>query len=128
MLPGQHLDGEGVLVTLNGFTVELLSPAPGAFAAGTRQEVPVRARVTLLCGCPTQPGGLWDSDHYDIRAQWVRDGAVVAETPLAYAGTTSEYAGSLAAPAEPGAVTLRVVAVDRARANTGMAEAPGLVR
>ncbi|HSG46484.1 MAG TPA: hypothetical protein VLA43_01600 [Longimicrobiales bacterium] len=128
MLPGEHLDGEGVVVSLHGFTVELLAPATAPFVVEPGAEVTVRARITMLCGCPTQPGGLWDSDHYDIRAQWVREGAVLGEAPLAYAGSASEFAGTLSAPADAGPVTLRVVSVDRSRANTGMAEAPGLVR
>lgn len=128
MLPGEHLDGEGVVVSLHGFTVELLAPASVPFVAAPGSRVEVRAKVTMLCGCPTEPGGLWDSDGYDIRAQWVRDGAVLGEMPLAYAGSTSEYTGTLTAPRDTGSVTLRVISVDRARANTGMVEAAGLVR
>lgn len=128
MIPGEDLVGEGVVVNLNGFTVELLSPAGELFEATSGEAFAVRAKVTMLCGCPTEPGGMWNSDEYDIRAQWVRDGTVVAEIPLTFAGTPSEYAGAIAAPAEPGAVTLRVLAVDRARANTGMTDRPGLIR
>lgn len=128
LIPGAHLDGEGVVVVLNGFTVELLTPDPAAFVASPGSEVPVRVRVTMLCGCPTEPGGMWDSSRWEIRAQWVRGGTVLGEGALEFSGTRNEYAGSLAAPGEGGAVTLRVLAVDRARANTGMAEAPGLIR
>jgi len=128
LVPGAHLDGEGILVTLYGFTVELLSPDPSAFQAPAGSDVPVRARVTMLCGCPTEPGGMWDSSSWEIRAQWVRGGKVLGEGALEFSGTRNEYAGSLAAPAEGGPVTLRVLAVDRARANTGMAAAPGLIR
>ena len=92
------------------------------------ESVPVRARVTMLCGCPTEPGGLWDSDAYDIRAQWVRNGGVMDEAALAFAGTRSEYEGTLVAPPEAGPVTLRVLAVDARRANTGMVESVGRVR
>ncbi|MDT8341900.1 MAG: hypothetical protein RQ751_10340 [Longimicrobiales bacterium] len=127
LLPGEHLDGEGLVVTLHGFTVEMLAPTPSPFAAAPGEPVTVRARVTMLCGCPTQPGGLWDADGFDIRAQWVRDGVVVGEAPLTWTGTVSEYSGDLTAPAEGGPVTLRVVSVDRARVNSGMVEAPGLV-
>lgn len=128
MLPGEHMDGEGVVVVLHGFTVELLSPEAQPFEAAAGEDVGVRARVTMLCGCPTEPGGLWDASGYDIRAQWIRDGEVVEETALAYSGTRSEYTGTLRAPADAGPVTLRVISVDRARANTGMVEALGRIR
>jgi hypothetical protein len=128
MIPGEHLDGEGVLMNLNGFTVELLDPEPAPFLAGAGDSVPVRAKVTMLCGCPTEPGGMWDSNDFDIRAQWVRDGRILAEATLSFSGTRSEYEGVLAAPAGAGPVTLRVIAVDADRANTGMVEATGRVR
>lgn len=128
LLPGEHLDGEGVVVNLNGFTVELLAPEAAPFLVEAGTAFTVRARVTMLCGCPTEPGGMWNSDDYDLRAQFVRDGRVVGETALSFAGTTSQYQGTLTAPAEAGPVTLRVVAADGDRANTGMVEAPGRVR
>ncbi len=115
-------------MNLNGFTVELLDPEPAAFLAGAGDSVPVRAKVTMLCGCPTEPGGMWDSNDFDIRAQWVRDGRILAEATLSFSGTRSEYEGVLAAPAGAGPVTLRVIAVDADRANTGMVEATGRVR
>jgi hypothetical protein len=115
------------VVNLNGFTVELLSPVDGPFEAEAGHEFGVRVKVTMLCGCPTEPEGLWNSEEFDIRAQWIRGGKVVGEAPMTFAGTTSEYAGSLVAPSEAGPVTLRVLAIDRARANTGMAELLGLI-
>lgn len=117
MVPGQHLEGEGVIVVLNGFTVEILSPAEGTVTDG---ELEVQARVTMLCGCPTEPGGLWDANHIEITARLVRDGRVVAEVPLAYAGQTSTYRGTIASPGS-GEAELQVIAVDVGRANTGMA-------
>jgi len=113
MVPGVHIEGEGLVVELNGFTVELLEVGQEA------GRVSVRARVTMLCGCPTEPGGLWDADRIRVLARLVRGDSVVAESELTFAGETSEYAGSVAAP-EPGSYELQVLALDPARANTGM--------
>ena len=128
LLPGEHLDGEGVILNLNGFTVEILEPGEEPFEVEAGGEQTVRARVTLLCGCPTEPGGMWDADRMDIVAHWVRDGAVVASMEMAYAGTRSEYTATLPVPEATGPLTLRVTAVDGGRANTGMAELLGRVR
>jgi len=116
MVPGRHLEGEGLIVVLNGFTVEIQSPES---STAFRGELPVQARVTMLCGCPTEPGGLWDADRIEIMARLVRDGRVVAEAPLTYAGQTSTYRGTITSPG--GAAVLQVIAVDVGRANTGMA-------
>jgi len=115
MVPGRDVVGEGLVVELNGFTVVIESPAGEA-----GRTVDVRAKVTMLCGCATEPGGLWDSDRLEILARLVRDGRTVAETTLSYAGEASFYTGRLTPPA-PGEYELQVLAMDPARANNGMA-------
>ena len=127
LVPGEDLTGDGVVLTLNGFTVQLLEPASGAPRVRPGESLQVRARVTMLCGCPTEPGGRWDSDRISVRAQWVVDGRVVAEAPLAFAGVTSEYEGSLDVPPGRGPFVLRVLATDAGRANTGMVEVQGTI-
>ena len=64
MLPGQHVLGECVILEIQGFTVWTEPPGDGPVARGAPFEV--RGKVTMLCGCPTQPGGMWDSDDYRI--------------------------------------------------------------
>jgi hypothetical protein len=118
LLPGEDVTGDGITLTLHGFIVEVLSPSTSDLSPG--DEVPVRARVRMMCGCPTEPGGLWDSDRYTIRAQLLRNGTVVAEAPLSFAGTTNEYDGTLTVPAG-GATDVRVTAADADRVNFGVA-------
>ncbi len=119
VVPGHDVLGEGVILELNGFAVELQAPAEGAeVRAGRAFEV--RGKVTMLCGCPTEPGGMWDSSGYEILARAVRDGETIGEWPMAYAGTTSEYTASVTL-AVPGEVELQVLAIDVGKANAGLA-------
>lgn len=121
LVPGVHVLGDGVILELYGFTVELLEPtsSPGDREGETLH---VRARITLLCGCPTEPGGLWDSDRYTIEARIVdQDGRVLESTPLGFAGETSVYEGGIPVP-EGEDLALQVVAMDADRANFGMVE------
>lgn len=115
MVPGRDVVGEGLVVELNGFTVVIESPE-----AEAGRDMNVRAKVTMLCGCPTEPGGLWDSDRFEVLVRLVRAGKVVAESGLTFAGETSYYSGHVTAP-EPGVYELQVLALDPARANNGMA-------
>lgn len=110
--PGADLEGDGVVLELRGLIVELLEAGSGP--SGTR--IPVRARVRMLCSCPTEPAGLWSLDR--VVAQLLDGEKVVAESPLAYAGETSVYAGSVRAPA-PGAYTLVVTAAEKGGENAG---------
>jgi hypothetical protein len=96
LVPGQDVSGDGVVLHLHGFIVEVLEPSDTTIVPGTKAGV--RARVRMLCGCPTEPGGMWDARDYTIEAQLVRDGAVVSTSALEYAGTTSEYTGLLPIP------------------------------
>jgi len=119
VIPGRDITGEGVIIELNGFTVEMQSPGTDqTVTAGEPFEV--RSRVTMLCGCPTEPGGLWDSDDYEIIVRAVRDGETVGEWPMEFSGTTSEYTASVTVDA-PGDVELEVFAIDVGKGNTGMA-------
>lgn len=120
LVPGHHVLGDGVILVLQGFTVELLEPLGDLTrAAGT--ELPIQARVTMLCGCPTEPGGIWDSNDYVIEARVVRDGTVLESAALAFSGETSIYEGRISVPAEQG-LTLQVLAMDPGKGNFGMVE------
>ncbi len=46
LVPGQHLLGEGVLLEIHGFIVDLLAPVAGA-EARAGQLLPVRVKVTM---------------------------------------------------------------------------------
>ena len=120
VIPGHHVLGEGVIIELNGFTVELQSPTASQARAG--EAIAVKAKVTMLCGCPTQPGGRWDSNDYELTARIVDGtGAVVAESSLTFAGTTSEYEGSIRGP-RAGDYQLQVIASDAAKGNFGIVQ------
>ncbi len=120
LVPGQDVLGEGILLNLHGFIVDIQMPENDS---SMKESVPVRAKVTMMCGCPTEPDGLWDADEIDIKARLLRDGVIVSETPLAYAGETSTYEGLLPVPGPgDGSVVLQVLAIDASRGNFGMHE------
>jgi len=125
LVPGYDFLGDGVVLELHGFRVELVQPRIPAAQAG--QAFTTTARVTMLCGCPTQPGGMWNADDIRISARLLDGDRVLAETPLAFTGTTSQFSGSLTPPAA-GSYTLEIVAVDSAHANAGRARVELVVR
>jgi len=117
MIPGVDVVGEGLILELMGFTVELQVPQePSGEAAG----LVVQAKTTMLCGCPTSPDGMWDSNSITILARLLAGDREVAQAPLEFAGTTSTYRGQFG-PVPPGDYTLQVLALDPAQANFGMA-------
>ncbi|TNF90726.1 MAG: hypothetical protein EP301_00670 [Gammaproteobacteria bacterium] len=120
LIPGHDIVGEGIILELNGFRVELLEPSAVRFAG--RERLDVRAKITMMCGCPTQPDGLWDSNDFTLVARLLKDGSVVEKDHLAFSGETSVFQASLPLDA-PGNYVLEVIAVDAGKGNTGMARA-----
>jgi hypothetical protein len=115
VLPGKPLTGDGWVLELPGLVVEPVWTAkPGAPAT-------VTAKVTLMCGCPIEPGGHWNAADYEVVATLEQAGKPAASVPLAYAGTPSTF--TAATPALPrGRYRLTVTAHDAATGNTGVTE------
>ena len=118
IVPGGDIEGDGVILELHGFIVEIQMPEPLAAASG---RLEVQARVRMMCGCPLTPDGIWDSDKVEIAARLHADGAIVAETPMVFAGEASIFTAGLAVPAGLQArdLELEVVASDRKKENFG---------
>lgn len=117
-LPGQHVAGDGILLTLYGLTVHPVSPAPHQnFRPGA--EVFVEAHVVTLCGCPIMPGGLWDADKYQIRALVHSAEGPVTEFPLEFTGTVNRFAGRFTPP-QAGSYKIFITAADEAQNNYGV--------
>jgi hypothetical protein len=119
LLPGKDLtDGDGVRLQIRGFVVDILSPTEGSLDEAPN-EVTVKAEVSMMCGCPIKPNGLWDANDYEIRARLYRDGENVKEVPLNYAGKASQFERTI--PLEdPGEDhVIKVYAYDPVTGNTG---------
>lgn len=118
VVPGHHLEGDGVTLELPGYIVEVLGVQQARAGGG---DVEVTARVRMLCSCPTEPGGTWEAG--EVRAELIGpDGDVLAETDMSYQGEDSTYGGTLVAP-ESGTYELRVTAVSAETGNAGMVRA-----
>lgn len=115
VLPGRNIVGDGWILTFPGLVVE---PSTQTASDGSLQ---VSASVTLMCGCPIEPGGVWDASNYTVEASLLRGDRVVARLPLAYAGKASQFSGLLAKPAA-GRYVLRVTATDAKTTNAGVVE------
>lgn len=102
--------GDGWVLELPGLVVDLVEPAAHQRGAvGT--TIRLAANVALMCGCPIEPGGIWDAARYDVRATLRRDGQPAGEVRLSYGGRTGYFAGTF--PAEKaGAHVITVTAID----------------
>ncbi|MFU8817252.1 MAG: hypothetical protein ACNA7W_18035 [Pseudomonadales bacterium] len=124
LLPGEAVDG--LILELLGLVVAIDDEPRLVRLQDGEAEVPVRATVMMMCGCPLTPDGIWDSNDFEVRAEFVRNGRVVATAPLGYAGEASTFEGS-ASLTEVGGYQLRVVASQQGTGNAGLARAAVVV-
>lgn len=115
VIPGRDVGGDGWVLTFPGLVIE---PSVQPAADG---GLKVAAKVTLMCGCPIEPGGIWDAANYAVEAALLRGDKVVARAPLTYAGQASQFSGTVTGAA-PGRYVLRVVATDASTPNSGVVE------
>lgn len=119
ILPGRSAtQGDGWVLELPGLVVDLVEPAAHQRGpAGT--SIRLAANVALMCGCPIEPGGIWDAARYDVRATLQRDGQPAGEVRLSYGGSTGYFTGTF--PAEKaGAHIITATAVDTKTGATGV--------
>lgn len=121
LVPGQHITGDGIVLNLHGFIVELLEPT-----VATRGDVSVRTRIRMLCGCTFTPGGLWDADRLTVTARVYAGGELVREAPLRYAGEPNIFEGTIWLADLPNSARLVVLAWDTERVNFGRSQAKPL--
>lgn len=120
VIPGRHLTGgDGWVLEMPGFVVSVTAPVSPLRVYGVPRTVELRATVTMMCGCPTEPGGMWDAGRYEIRAEVRRGDGPAIGMPLTYTGVASQYAADLAI-SEPGAYDVLVYAHDPDTGNTGV--------
>lgn len=120
VLPGKDLTGgDGVLLEIPGFVVDLTEP-DGNWFHGESTEVTFKANVTMMCGCPITPDGLWDARDYDISVNLYKQKNMepIDEVPMSYAGEPSQFEATVNLP-EPGCYVAVVQAHDPATGNTG---------
>lgn len=120
VVPGRHLSaGDGWMLELPGFVVDVLAPAAHVKLPADTNRVELRANVAMMCGCPVEPKGIWDADRYEVKAIVRRDGEPAERVDLTYAGETSQFAGIVPITAR-GVYDILVYAYDPANGNTGV--------
>lgn len=118
LIPGEDVLGEGILLEIHGFIVTAISPLPDAkVKSGSPFEV--KATITMACGCPTEPDGLWDANKIHVVARLLRDGKVQSEIPMTYAGVQNTFHADVPASGI-GPLELQILSMDASSANFGM--------
>lgn len=117
ILPGKHITGEGIVLEVPGFVVDILSPQTHE-RINTTSEIEISANIVMMCGCPVVPDGTWDANKYEIKAIVRGEGTTTAEIDLKAHEKPSTFSGKLSLV--PGNYSITVYAFDPKTGNTGL--------
>jgi len=121
LLPGQPVIGDGWTLELPGLVVDAIEPAAHQQIARDVTRIRISANISMMCGCPIQPGGPWDASRFEVRADiaGAEPGSAATFVPLAYGGRTGYFTGELRAP-HGGEYVVTVSVLDRQSGATGV--------
>lgn len=117
LIPGRDITGDGIILEIPGFVVDIIQPE--AETNSEDNKINIKAEIVMNCGCPTRPGGTWDSSEYEIKALIYHGGEKIDSVPLEFTGETSIYNAEYTAP-EKGTYKIMVFAHHPKTDNTGL--------
>ena len=129
LIPGQDLSGDGIVLHLNGYIVQIEHPKAGE-PLMAKDDVNLKASVRTLSGTSVRPHGDWDSRKIRIYGELLIGGRIVERLQLFYSNDTGTFDAPFFVPLDkeaPDGITLRVVAADTAAGNFSLGEAHYLV-
>jgi hypothetical protein len=117
LIPGKDITGDGIVLEIPGFAIDILQPQVHEF--DEKKTITITANAVMMCGCPTSPGGLWDSDKMEFSAIIKKGDATVANLPMEYTGKTSTFKADFN-PEQSGTYQITVYGYDSRTGNTGL--------
>lgn len=120
LIPGKDILGDGIVLEIPGFIVDILAPTTHEFVKldAIKDGLKFKASVVLECGCPVSKGGVWDADKYTVRAIVKREGVKIDEIGLSLTDHNNIFEGTLNVK-EKGDYEIDVYAYDQQSGNTG---------
>jgi len=117
LIPGKDITGDGIVLEIPGFAIDILQPQ--AHEVNGEEKIQITANAVMMCGCPTSPGGLWDSSEMEFVAIINQGDRKVARKAMDFSGKTSTYETSFQ-PEQSGAYQITVYGFDPRTGNTGV--------
>lgn len=126
IIPGKDITGDGIIVDIPGFVVDVLAPQTHESVQNVN-ETEVIANVVMMCGCPLTAGGLWDANKIEVKAIIKKDGATINEVPLQITEKANIFKAAIPSPGS-GLYEIVVYAFDPRTGNTGVDKVNFLIR
>jgi hypothetical protein len=117
VIPGKNITGDGVVLEVPGFVVDILSPQTHERIKSS-EVVSLKANIVMMCGCPVTEGGTWDANQYEVKAILEAEGKESREIALKPTDKASTFEAETSL--DKGYYTITVYAFDPVTGNTGV--------
>jgi hypothetical protein len=117
LIPGKNITGNGIVLEIPGFAIDILQPQ--VHERNSSDSITITANAVMMCGCPIEPGGLWDSDEMEFVTVIKKGEKEVARKQMEFAGKQNTFETSFS-PQEEGAYQILVYGYDPRTGNTGV--------
>lgn len=117
VIPGKDITGDGVVLDVPGFVVDILSPQTHERIKAT-EEVEIKANIVMMCGCPVTKDGIWDANQYEVTAVITNDSGESTEIKLEQKEKPSTFSAKI--KLEKGLYEVLVYSYDPVTGNTGV--------
>lgn len=121
LIPGKHITGDGIVLEIPGFAVDIQEPGAHRFITLPKEnkyDVSIKANVVLMCGCTVTKGGMWNADDYEVVALVYKSGKEVAALKMNI--ISDNLFETVFSATEKGVYTITVYAYDKQTGNTGV--------
>jgi len=116
LLPGKDITGEGIILKIPGFVVDIVTPQ--THQSYSSSEIEIQANIVMMCGCPITQGGLWDANQYEVNAILKSENMDTKTVKIEQVEGSSNFVGKV--NLEKGAYELIIQAFDPVTGNTGV--------
>ncbi|WP_081209775.1 hypothetical protein [Salegentibacter sediminis] len=117
IIPGKDITGDGIILEIPGFVVDILSPQTHE-TISSESNIEIKANIVMMCGCPVTEAGTWDASGYEIKALISSDGKEQKEVDLKPTGKASTFSETV--QLGEGDYEIEVYAYDPKTGNTGL--------
>ena len=122
LIPGKHMNEEGIILEIPGFVVEAFSPQTHqGFSMEATESVTLKANIVMMCGCPLTSGGLWDADVLEVEAAVYINNKYKKSIPMKISDQANVFIGELSLE-DAGAYQVVISAYHPISKNTGVDE------
>ncbi|PRX49635.1 hypothetical protein [Salegentibacter salegens] len=117
VIPGKDITGDGVVLEVPGFVVDILSPQTHERIKAS-EEISLKANIIMMCGCPVTEDGVWDANQYEVKAIISSGEKETREITLNPTDKPSTFAAKT--NLEKAYYTITIYAFDPVTGNTGV--------